>query len=90
MKSNFFVAALFVAAFAIASDGCNATSSGTWSFCSTSGETCSSNDEYCGASGGGVQHKDAWVRCTPPLSSRWQLVAVRITRTPNAKIAGKG
>jgi hypothetical protein len=30
------------------------------------------------------------VRCTPPLSEKWQLVAVRITRTPAVKVAGKG
>jgi hypothetical protein len=69
--------------------GCT-TTSGTNTFFTAEGGTCSSNDEYCGDSGGGVQHKNDWVRCAPTLSRRWQLVAVRVTRTPPAKIASKG
>ena len=60
------------------------TTSGTSTFCSGDGGPCSSNDAYCGDGDGGVQHKTDWVRCTPPLAHRWQLVAVRIT-PPAAK-----
>ena len=71
------------------STGCEATSSGWSSFCAATGGTCASNEEYCATYNKGPRHKDVWVSCEPPLSEKWRLVAVRITRTPLAKAASK-
>ncbi|HYI10532.1 MAG TPA: hypothetical protein VEK57_15835 [Thermoanaerobaculia bacterium] len=65
---------------------CVTTGSGSYSFCAPAGDPCSSNEEYCRRK---PYEKEYWVRCAP-LSEKWQLVAVRITRTPAAKAAAKG